>query len=149
MARVSVGLQQFTQCFKQRLHIALSESLSAELQTFNIHVLLVEPEAFRTKFLASNNLQLISSSATYNGMAVEKTEQVFKDMDGKQASDPVKGAQRIFEVVMGTGMGKGKTGYLRCMIGRDCWDRATKQVKSVKQNLMAMEEIAGSTTFQE
>ena len=25
-------------------------------------------------------------------------------MDGKQASDPVKGAQRIFEVVMGTGM---------------------------------------------
>jgi hypothetical protein len=106
------------------------------------------PGAFRTKFLASNNLYLIPTSAGYKGTAVEKTEQVFKDMDGKQASDPVKGAQRIFEVVMGTGMGKGKTGYLRCMIGRDCWDRATKQVDSVKENLMAMEEIAGSTKFE-
>lgn len=72
-------------------------------------MLLVEPGAFRTKLLASNNLQLIPSSAAYEGTAVEKTEQVFKDMDGKQASDPVKGAQRIFEMVMGIGMGKGKT----------------------------------------
>jgi hypothetical protein len=70
-------------------------------------------------------------------------------MDGRQASDPVKGAQRIFEVVTGTGMGKEKTGHLRCMIGRDCWDRAMKQVNSVRENLMAMEEIAGSTLFEE
>lgn len=85
----------------------------------------------------------------YQGTAVEKAEQAFKGMDGKQASDPVKGAQRIFEMVMGTGIGEGKTGYLRCMIGRDCWDRAMKQVNSVKENLMAMEEIAGSTMFEE
>jgi hypothetical protein len=54
-------------------------------------------------------------------------------MDGKRSSDLVKGAQRIFEVVMRTGMGKGKTGYLRCMIGRNCWGRAMKQVGSVKE----------------
>jgi hypothetical protein len=70
-------------------------------------------------------------------------------MDGKRSSDLVKGAQRIFEVVMRTGMGKGKTGYLRCMIGRNCWGRAMKQVGSVKENLMTMEEIAGSTKFEE
>lgn len=52
-------------------------------------------------------------------------------------------------MVTGTGTGKGKTEYLRCMIGRDCWERATKQVNSVKENLMAMEEIAGSTKFEE
>jgi len=68
--------------------------------------LLVEPGAFRTQFLASGNTQIIPTSIVYKGTAVEKTEQVFKDMDGKQASDPVKGAQRIFEVVMGTGMGR-------------------------------------------
>ena len=59
-------------------------------------------------------------------------------MDGKQASDLVKGAQRTAEVVTGTGMGKGKTGYLRCMIGRDCWDRAMKQLNSVWEILIAM-----------
>jgi hypothetical protein len=82
--------------------------------------LLVEPGAFRTQFLASGNTQIIPTSIVYKGTAVEKTEQVSKDMDGKQMSNPVKGAQRIFKVVMGTGMGKGKTGYSRCMIGRDC-----------------------------
>lgn len=94
-------------------------------------------------------MQLTPPSATYRGTAVEKVAQALKNMDGKQASDPVKGAERIFEVIMGTGMGKGKTGYLRCMIGRDCWERATEQVKSVQENLVAMEEIAGSTTFEE
>lgn len=82
----------------------------------------------------------------YKGTAVEKTE---KDMDGKQASDPVKGAQRIFEVVMGTAMGKGKTGYLRCIIGRDCWGRAMKQVDSMKENLWRWTRFAGSTKFEE
>ena len=75
--------------------------------------------------------------------------QKFQNMNGKQASDPVKGAQRIFEVVMGTGMGKGKTGYLRCIIGPDCLERATQQVESVKANLAAMGEIASSTKFEE
>ena len=94
-------------------------------------------------------MQLTPPSAAYRGTVVEKVVQAFKDMDGKQASDPVKGAERIFEVITGTGMGKRKTGYLRCIIGRDCWERATEQVKSVQENLVAMEEIAGTTTFEE
>ena len=94
-------------------------------------------------------MQLTPPSTIYKDTAVEKAAQALKDMDGKQVSDPVKGAERIFEVITGTGMGKGKTGYLRCMIGRDCWERATTQVKSVQENLMAMEEIAGSTKFEE
>ena len=94
-------------------------------------------------------MQLPPASAVYKGTAVEETVQKFQTMNGKQASDPVKGAQRIFEVVMGTGMGKGKTAYLRCIIGPDCLDRATKQVESVKENLVAMQEIAGSTKFDE
>jgi hypothetical protein len=35
------------------------------------------------------------------------------------------------------------------MIRRDCWDRAMKQINSVRENLIAMEEIAGIIMFEE
>jgi short-subunit dehydrogenase len=125
----------------------MSESLSQEVADFNIRVLIVEPGAFRTNFLGSGALDVTPASNAYKGTTVEKTLNVFDSMEGKQQGDPDKGAQRIYEVVTETGMGKGMKSYLRLLIGKDCFDRSQSRHQKVKENMDAMEEIAASTAL--
>ncbi|KAJ5675215.1 short-chain dehydrogenase/reductase SDR [Penicillium maclennaniae] len=61
--------------------------------------------------------------------------------------DPMKAAQRIFEVVTGTGMGAGKEDYLRLMLGPDCHARFQKKTHALQENLDQMKEISHSTSY--
>jgi hypothetical protein len=70
-----------------------------------------------------------------------------ESLDGKQKGDPVKGAARIFEVVTGTGLGKGLGDVLRLPLGDDCVGRMETKVKGLQDVLGKTREIAGSTGF--
>lgn len=101
-------------------YIALSESLSGELASFNIRVLLVVPGRFRKNILNANADQLLAPSEAYKGTIVDQVHQNFIRQSGKQPGDPEKAAQRIFEAVTGTGMGEGKGEFLRVILGKGC-----------------------------
>ncbi|KAL2214996.1 putative short chain oxidoreductase/dehydrogenase [Thermoascus aurantiacus ATCC 26904] len=126
----------------------LSESLSRELASFNIRVLLVEPGAFRTNFLGAFQSPAAGLTKDYEGTVLDDMLKTFHAANGKQPGDPVKAADRIIEVISGTGMGAGKTHLLRLPLGPDCMNRARAKVESLSKNLDEMEAIALSTDLE-
>ena len=124
-----------------------SESLALEVASFNIRVLIVEPGAFKTRFLSADSTQPHPASEPYKGTIVDKVNQAFKDMEGKQKGDTAKGVARIYDVVMGEGMGKGQEKWLRLPIGGDCFERGTRALQAKLDNIKALEEVARSTDF--
>lgn len=125
----------------------MSESLAKELQPFGIRVLIVEPGLFRTRFLSTFVTPAAGLNEGYTGTPVDATLQAFKSKDGTQEGDPSKAALRIYEVVTGTGMGDGKQGLQRLMLGPDCYARFQAKANSLLENLDQMKEIAHSTSF--
>ncbi|KAJ6134661.1 short-chain dehydrogenase/reductase SDR [Penicillium sp. IBT 18751x] len=125
----------------------MSESLARELQPFGIRVLVVEPGLFRTKFLSAFIEPAAGLRKDYIGTPVDEALQAFKSRNGSQEGDPMKAAQRIFEVVTGTGMGAGKEDYLRLMLGPDCHARFQKKTHALQENLDQMKEISHSTSY--
>jgi hypothetical protein len=77
--------------------------------------------------------------------------QMTKAMAGARLGDPAKAAQRILEVVTGTGMGDGEEvkGCLRIALGSGCMKVAKGKWREFGRNLDVMEEIAGSTGFED
>ncbi|KAJ5698752.1 short-chain dehydrogenase/reductase SDR [Penicillium macrosclerotiorum] len=126
----------------------MSESLSKELQPFGIRVILVEPGAFRTNFLSAFVEPAAGHNKDYTGTPLDATLQKFRSAKGKQPGDPMKGAQRILEVVTGTAMGVGKENLLRLPLGPDCLNRFQQKVDELQHNLTQMNEIASSTDIE-
>ena len=93
----------------------VSEALLQEMKPFHVRVHIVEPEYFRTKFLERQKEQGIHLSKHVDGYE----KYTGQDMHKKQYGGPVKGVQRIYEVVTGTGMGVGLEGELRILLGHD------------------------------
>jgi len=125
----------------------MSESLSKELQPFGIRVILVEPGLFRTQFLSSFVQPAAGLNKDYIGTPIDAALQSFKSKDGAQEGDPLKAAQRILDVVTGTGMGVGKDNLLRLPLGPDCYQRFQTKCDSLRENLEQMKEIAHSTSY--
>lgn len=135
-----------------------SESLAAELAPLGIRVILVEPGNFRTDFLSSSNLKSPGGGTTWNQdyLGDNPANVVmgrFASVAGKQAGDPEKAAQRLWEVISGTGYGealkdKGQDGkVLRVLLGSDSLVRLQTAIDARQQTLKDLEELAKSTDF--
>ena len=77
----------------------MSESLAHEVAAWNIRVLIVQPAAFRTNFLAAFVPNEKGLSSDYKGTVIDETIGKFSAASGKQPGDPVKGSQIIVDVV--------------------------------------------------
>ncbi|KAI1210153.1 NAD(P)-binding protein [Annulohypoxylon truncatum] len=127
---------------------AMSESLAAEVAPFNVSVLIVEPGAFRTNFLAAFSPPRAPLPAGYEDTAVDKMRAHYSGNHGKQIGDPVKGVDRIYEAVTGEGMaGKLKGKVLRLVIGTDSWNRMRRNNDRFLGDLAMQEDVALSTDF--
>ncbi|KAI1759136.1 NAD(P)-binding protein [Hypoxylon sp. FL1150] len=127
---------------------AVSESLAAEVAPFNISVLIVEPGAFRTNFLAAYAEPAGALPADYEGTTVDKARGYFAAFDGKQAGDPQKGVDRIYEALMGEGLAGGLKGKVtRLVIGPDALRRNRMKNDKFVADLALAEEVALSTDF--
>ncbi|OAP57919.1 hypothetical protein AYL99_08657 [Fonsecaea erecta] len=124
---------------------AISEGIAQEVANFNIRIQLVVPGAFRTNFLGQNNIQYAPLSEPYKGGVCDKMLNTLYDMDGKQTGNPIKGAERIFESVTGTGMLEGRKPNLRLPLGSDCIQTVRAKLDRVRDNFAEFEDIARST----
>ncbi|RDW57848.1 putative short chain oxidoreductase/dehydrogenase [Aspergillus mulundensis] len=128
---------------------ALSESLHAALAPFKIRILLVEPGAFRTNFIGGHQMPAAGMNKDYEGTPLGAALRFFESFAGKQPGDPVKGVQRIMDVIQLRGVGEGKEGLLRLPIGSDCFPRMLGKLDTLKEELEAMREVAMSTDVEE
>lgn len=123
---------------------AWSESLSQEVAPLGIRVLVIEPGAFRTNFLASNAMQPIPVSDDYKGGPADVMLQRYDAMAGKQAGDPVKACERIVANIE-KGLARedlGKIERLRLPLGQDCYQRIEVKLSQLQGNLTATKEEA-------
>lgn len=127
---------------------ALSESLYKEVKEFDVNVLLVEPGGFRTNFLKGMMEGEKGVPEEYQGTVVAAVVDKFKTSHGKQAGDPQKAVDAMFEVVVGEGRGKDLKGVFRLALGKDCVERVEKKLDWVRKDLEATREIACSTDIE-
>jgi NAD(P)-dependent dehydrogenase (short-subunit alcohol dehydrogenase family) len=127
----------------------MSESLAKEVAEFGIRVVIVEPGAFRSTFLDNFVLSEKGVGEAYKDTVVGEQMKTFKEWSGKQPGDVEKGVQRIFEVVTGTGLGKGKEGYLRCPLGRDWAETVQRKIVDLEKTKTVFEDIWNSTDVEE
>ncbi|EME81645.1 uncharacterized protein MYCFIDRAFT_78895 [Pseudocercospora fijiensis CIRAD86] len=122
----------------------LSECLAREVADYNIHVLIVEPGAFRTNFLGAFVTNSMETLDAYP--AAKNVIDRFRDVHGKQPGDPIKGAEAIVQVAAGTGEAGGLKGKVqRLPLGPDCYKRFEEKVKKLGHDWEAVREVALST----
>jgi len=138
---------------------AFSECLSLEVAPFNIRVLIVAPGYFETNFfqgtaLTDTTLQSKIYTDPSQGygiiQAIPKRHRALG-----QVGDPVKLAERVYEVVHGTGFAKGlteaqgaKREWLRVPLGPDCGKRMLEKIDSLRENVLALEPVWSSTDYE-
>ncbi|OTA61861.1 putative short chain oxidoreductase/dehydrogenase [Hypoxylon sp. EC38] len=120
-----------------------TEALQAEVASFNIRALLIEPGLIATEFVdPTGNGVNIPLSDAYKGTAVEETKALFTNPEIlKMASNPAKVSQRIVEAVDKTGVFADKEIGLRLPLGKDVgsnveeravlWENLAKNMKDV------------------
>ncbi|KAH9905967.1 hypothetical protein F4778DRAFT_686715 [Xylariomycetidae sp. FL2044] len=127
---------------------AFSESLAQEVGPLGISVLLVEPGAFRTKFVTGAIVSGVPMPDDYADGPVSAFLKAFEASNGNQQGDPDKGVERIFEAVTGEGMaGKLRGRVLRLVIGPDALGRMKKSNERFLSDITVGEEVALSTDF--
>lgn len=123
---------------------AVHESLSHEVTTFGIKVLIVEPGAFRTPFLSRiiTPAQYESGtgfSAAYKNTAVEQMVNMsrnIKSIPDSVRGDTDKAAQAIIDAVVGG------HDYLRMPLGADCVVALESKIGQLQNDLEATRPIA-------
>lgn len=128
---------------------AAHESLSHELQTFGIKVLIVEPGAFQTPFskriiTPAQHHSTGGFSEAYRGTSVEqmiRQTRTMTDIPGAIQGDPKKAARAILTAVVNG------HDYLRLPLGEDCVSALEIKIEGLKKDLAATKEIALSTNF--
>ena len=126
---------------------AVHESLSHELKTFGIKVLIVEPGAFRTPFASRiiTPAQYESGdgfSEAYRGTAVDQIVTGSRNLTTLAESvkgDPDQAARAILQAV------DGGHDYLRLPLGGDCVGALETKIGELNRDLDATKAIALST----
>ena len=125
----------------------LSESLAAEMKAFGVRVLVVELGAYRTPFQNAVDKPEQIISEAYKGTEADNAARTITAGHGRQAGDPVKAAQAIVEVVMGTGRGAELKDVFRLPLGKDAVSRAYVKMDSFSKDVEKCKSLAQWASF--
>lgn len=129
---------------------AVSEALAREEAEHGIHVLIVEPGAFRTNFLGAYVTAEKGLGEHSPASVVGKAMNRWSEYKGQQPGDPQKGVEVIFQAVSGEGelAGHLKGQVLRRLpLGKDAVARIEAKTEMVKKDVEAARTVAYSTDF--
>ena len=117
-----------------------SEALAAEVGPHGIHVLIVEPGAFRTGFNAPGVLQFAESSGVYD-QEVGPVLGALAGADGQQPGDPVKAAEAIVAALDAPKI------PLRLALGSDAAEIIAGGLEQARAELAEWESVTRGTDF--
>ncbi len=129
--------------------LGVFESFRQETADLGIKSLLVEPDAFRTKLLSSENHKPIPTKyADYELLAGTALERLCAN-SGLQLGDTLKGVEVIIDVVKQEGKAAGREIPERLPLGSDAVALLRAKCRSTLQLLDEWEEIISSTGIKE
>ncbi|MEZ4816170.1 MAG: oxidoreductase [Bdellovibrionota bacterium] len=117
----------------------LSEALQLEAGHLGIKVSIIEPGPFRTDF-AGRSLKYCKEISDYASTVGEKRK-IFKEIEGSQPGDPDRAAWAMIELV------EKPLPVMRIPMGKIAWDRITKKLTRVSNDLKITKELAFSTDY--
>lgn len=117
-----------------------SEALYHELIPLGIHVTILEPGAFRTRFLAGSLTTAATIISDYDTTAGNR-RRMLAGNNGHQPNDPEKAAAAIFQLI------HMENPPLRLLLGQDAYDRAFEKIRLLQQDFQRMKNITLSTGF--
>jgi NAD(P)-dependent dehydrogenase (short-subunit alcohol dehydrogenase family) len=120
-------------------------ALRSELAPTGVKVTLVEPGYFRTSFLAPSNSAYLESSIPDYSDLINQSYAMFKATDGKQPGDPIKGVERIVDVVKSEGLAKGKELPPTLALGSDAVAFIRQKCHEQLKLLEEWEQVSSST----
>lgn len=119
----------------------MSDSLAEELAPFGIHVLIVEPGAFRTDFSGRSIQGAEGSVAVYAGMQAGEAKNMMAAYHGHEPGDPVKAAEAIVRTV------RSEAPPRRLALGADAVDGIGNKLEKMKQDIDTWKEASLATAF--
>lgn len=126
--------------------------LAEEIKDFGIKHTLIEPGFFRTSLLKPGaNLSGTPASTRmkeYDEINA-KADQAFKDFNGIQLGNPVKGAEVIYDVVTSTGVAEGRELPGFFALGSDATAEIGKALDKTREDLAEWREISKISDFPE
>jgi len=136
---------------------AFSETLAAEIAPFDVRVLLIVPGFFPTNFVASAKAirdAVNPTGATTGAYATREQGHGLLDdyidnrLANRSVGDPSKAAERMYEVVTGTGLAQGlvdRKEWVRVPLGPDAGNRMKSKLATLSASVDAFEPIWTST----
>lgn len=120
----------------------MSESLRAELSSFGIKVIIVEPGAFRTSFNKASSLEIAESNLPDYMDGAYKMVEWLRENDGKQPGDPAKAALVIIKAVQHPDPPE------RLVLGEDAYSVVSQKLEKVKGEIEAWRPLVGDVAFE-
>lgn len=119
-----------------------SESLSKEVESLGIKVLLVEPGPFRTDWAGRSTTRTPVAIEDYQS-TVGARMQASQRNSGKQQGDPVRASEAIINAVMA------EKHYLRLLLGKPAYDFAMDKIKTLEENFTAWQALTLGADYPE
>ena len=124
--------------------VGLSEALNHELNQFGIQVATVAPGAFRTDFRDASSMHFLNNPMPeYDGTPAHTMVEWLKENNHKQAGDPAKAAEFLYQIATGEVLPKILT------IGQDCSDATLAHYKQIIEEIESYYDDSCRTAFEE
>lgn len=121
--------------------VGLSESLSAEVQSFGIKVTVVQPGYFRTNFLSAGSIGIPDNQIAAYAEVRESQQAHQASINGNQPGDPEKAVRAMIEIA------NVETPPLHLFLGQDAYEMADQKILSVQNDMDKWENLATATGF--
>ena len=120
----------------------LSDSLAIEVEPLGIKVIVIEPGPFRTDWAGRSIGQSATRIDDYDATAGERRRQT-EARSGKQAGDPVRGAQAIITAVLSDNPPR------HLLLGKPALELARKKLDALRADFDAWEAVTLGADFPE
>jgi NAD(P)-dependent dehydrogenase (short-subunit alcohol dehydrogenase family) len=121
--------------------VGLSESLSAEVKNFGIHVTVVQPGYFRTSFLSAGSIGVPQNQIADYAEVRDSQQAHQASIDGNQPGDPEKAVAAMIEIT------NAENPPLHLFLGKDAYQLADQKILSVQNDMDQWESLATATGF--
>jgi hypothetical protein len=118
----------------------LSEGAAEELESFGIHMTIIEPGPFRTGF-AGESLHVAPALDAYNNNKAHHFRDSIKQVHGHQVGDPHKAARIIIQIA------EMKEPPLRMILGNPALERLAVKMEQFNKEVKQNEPITRSADF--